>query len=1143
MFRSSLACFLTLFSLPALADVWTFETPSENIQCTVGEGFDENEQAQSDITCTIIDRSGPPALPRPNDCASGWGHVFSMRNRGPVQMECGAPSQDRGGSSRAEYGVTGEFVGITCHSSRQGLTCTNRDGNGFSLAKRRQAVFGPNVEQSAGPGSPKTISRAAAYLRDEQIGVACDGRGGTFEPGGLIERDLTGDGKDDLLIDHRGISCNGSPRSSLECGMQVCSMRIYVREGQLLRLKEDFLGMQPSIGNEQVPVIRVLGHGGGQAAIRWTGYGFERLQQPTSASNARPAYDPNARWGSYTGQGIREASVTSGPQNQLLLACDLGASPFGAGSSLSIEVGGDKAPAGSTGTMAFDGGQPIPVHFDADNSVQVENSNASIGQFNFIVSSLKRHSTVLVSLPNGKQARFSLRGSSRAIGNCPATPTARDLTAATAAAARPAASSKQGSGGSDNKFADYPPTAILNSAAKFPQFNGRDNAFRDYRTRLRDGVNAGVNFAGHYSFVTIGCGTSCRFAFVVDLRSGEVFDFPYGGEEQYQMDLLFFRDSRLVKVRWKGSWDGNTCSERDLAVEGTRWRVLAERTVPAVDDFCFYDPEEVENRGQFNDRDVSGTSSDTGPVTQPAPVLQIENVAKDASPVPGTGQGSAPQTIAGSESYEEDLRNQNQSHERYLKILGFDPGPVDGVTDASTTAAIIAFQQTNGLEVLGRLLPEHIGLLERQTEATLMAMAAPPSDSAKVISRLQQPSTQATALPSALVPETTGTQAKKTNSSPGHFTRTEKNGFVYYKLGACKHEKGLAITRYSFLDSPAKAELTDLCFDRKGGEVQAAEPVSNLTFVENLSNIESFEVIKPNTQSFQRTKVSAQLYRPHLADDEWATDSGSFSYHSADYNSAIRQSAQQHSVTGFVYKDTTPLSGVQLGNYQITIHVTDMWSHLNRASGLKRSGETPVVVLSDEAEIIGPVNDVVVKADTEADGTGDMNLRLEIAEDGQIEGSGTFYMTNSRAAGLNPTDWKIVDWKISNIVGYFVGTRGQEFRGLGFITGQTVDQDGFVHKSFGSILIQGYGPLYTTSTGSGPKQSNQSSNSGTSSDLEIEEQLKALGFDPGPVDGVVTEGTVTAIHAFQKQFGLPQSDALPPEQLIVLDAMVKARGN
>ncbi|WP_035898767.1 peptidoglycan-binding protein [Labrenzia sp. DG1229] len=732
MFRSSLACLLTLCSLPALADVWTFETPSENIQCTVGEGFDENEQAQSDITCTIIERSGPPALPRPNDCASGWGHVFSMRNRGPVQMECGAPSQDRGGSSRAEYGVTGEFVGITCHSSRQGLTCTNRDGNGFSLAKRRQAVFGPNVEQSAGPGSPKTISRAAAYLRDEQIGVACDGRGGTFEPGGLIERDLTGDGKDDLLIDHRGISCNGSPRSSLECGMQVCSMRIYVREGQLLQLKEDFLGMQPSIGNEQVPVIRVLGHGGGQAAIRWTGYGFERLQQPVSASNARPAYDPNARWGSYTGQGIREASVTSGPQNQLLLACDPGASPFGAGSSLSIEIGGDKAPGGSTGTMAFDGGQPIPVHFNADNSVQVENSNASIGQFNFIVSSLKRHSTVLVSLPNGKQVRFSLRGSSRAIGNCPATPTARDLTAATAAAARPAASSKQGSGGSDNKFADYPPTAILNSAAKFPQFNGRDNAFRDYRTRLRDGVNAGVNFAGHYSFVTIGCGTSCRFAFVVDLRSGEVFDFPYGGEEQYQMDLLFFRDSRLVKVRWKGSWDGNTCSERDLAVEGTRWRVLAERTVPAVDDFCFYDPEEVENRGQFNDRDVSGTSSDTGPVTQPAPALQIENVAKDASPAPGTGQGPAAQTIAGSEGYEEDLRNQNQSHERYLKILGFDPGPVDGVTDASTTAAIIAFQQTNGLEVLGRLSPEHIGLLERQTEATLMAMAAPPSDALKV---------------------------------------------------------------------------------------------------------------------------------------------------------------------------------------------------------------------------------------------------------------------------------------------------------------------------------------------------------------------------------------------------------------------------
>lgn len=723
MFRSSLACLLTLFALPAVADVWTFETPSENIQCTVGEGFDENEQAQSDISCTIIDRSGPPALPRPNNCASAWGHMFFMRNKGPVQMECGAPSQDRSGSSRADYGVTAEIVGMTCHSSQQGLTCTNSDGNGFFLSRRRQAVFGPNVGQSVVSPAPETVSRAAAYLRDEQISLACGGRGGVMKPEGMIERDLTGDGREDLLIDHRGISCNGSPRSSLECGIQVCSMRIYVREGQLLRLKEEFLGMQPTIGNEQVPVIRVLGHGGGQAAIRWTGYGFERLQQPAPVSSARPAYDPNARWGAYTGQGIREASVTSGPQNQLLLACDLGGSPSRMGSSLSVEISGGKAPAGSTGTLAFDGGQPIPVTFNSENAIHVENTSASIGQFNFIVASLKRHNTVLVRLPNGEQARFSLRGSSRAIGNCPATPTARELTAAVAAPAQPVVPTSTGNAVAAYKFADFPPAAVLDGAANYPDFNGRDNAFRDYRTRLRDGASAGVNFAGHYSFVTIGCGTSCRFAFVIDLRTGEVFDFPYGGEEQYQMDLLYFQDSRMVRVRWKGDWDSSTCTEKDLLVEGTRWRVLAERRLPTVDDFCFYEREEIENRGGFNDQDTVGV----GPGTGSAPAVLLENAPKDAVPASGAEPATAHATTK-VDGDEEELRLQRQSHEKYLKILGFNPGPVDGVADASTTAAINAFQQMNGLEVLGWLPQEHVALLERQTEATLMAMAAPPGD-------------------------------------------------------------------------------------------------------------------------------------------------------------------------------------------------------------------------------------------------------------------------------------------------------------------------------------------------------------------------------------------------------------------------------
>ncbi len=123
-------------ALPAHADVWTFETPSENIQCVVGMG-----QNASDLECTIIDTESPPAAPRPAGCNSDWGHTFFMYDTGFVQMRCEPLNRNKGGFDRAEYGVTGEFGGFTCHSSQKGLDCRNRDGHGFFLSRRLQQVY------------------------------------------------------------------------------------------------------------------------------------------------------------------------------------------------------------------------------------------------------------------------------------------------------------------------------------------------------------------------------------------------------------------------------------------------------------------------------------------------------------------------------------------------------------------------------------------------------------------------------------------------------------------------------------------------------------------------------------------------------------------------------------------------------------------------------------------------------------------------------------------------------------------------------------------------------------------------------------------------------------------------------------------
>lgn len=135
MFRTVFA--VALMAAPATnADVWSFETPSRNIQCWVGVDI-----GISDLTCTIIERYGAPAAPRPPGCAADWGHVFFMNNRGPVYMKCEPLDRSRNAHYQFEYGTSDAFGGINCHSSGKGLDCRNQDGHGFFLSRAQQLVF------------------------------------------------------------------------------------------------------------------------------------------------------------------------------------------------------------------------------------------------------------------------------------------------------------------------------------------------------------------------------------------------------------------------------------------------------------------------------------------------------------------------------------------------------------------------------------------------------------------------------------------------------------------------------------------------------------------------------------------------------------------------------------------------------------------------------------------------------------------------------------------------------------------------------------------------------------------------------------------------------------------------------------------
>jgi hypothetical protein len=126
----------------------------------------------------------------------------------------------------------------------------------------------------ATPAAART--KAAEFLVREQISEACDGMEGRIDPGAAIERDLTGDGKADLIISYEGISCTGGApwRRSSFCGAQVCPVNIYIRRGALLNLEREIRGAGIEVGDDRIPTIQLHAQGGAPGTLRWNGREF-----------------------------------------------------------------------------------------------------------------------------------------------------------------------------------------------------------------------------------------------------------------------------------------------------------------------------------------------------------------------------------------------------------------------------------------------------------------------------------------------------------------------------------------------------------------------------------------------------------------------------------------------------------------------------------------------------------------------------------------------------------------------------------------------------------------------------------------------------------------------------------------------------
>jgi hypothetical protein len=128
---------------------------------------------------------------------------------------------------------------------------------------------------------------------------------------------------------------------------------------------------------------------------------------------------------------------------------------------------------------------------------------------------------------------------------------------------------------------------IYKGKVTLPNFAGRDQKFRSYRTRIRDGMASGPGFAGKMAVVQIGCGTGCSFVLTADTSTGQVFDFPRGGEENMYLSLAYQIDSTLLTAQW-ASYDQSKCFIEFFNWTNSHWVELGKHEVGPIDS-CYND--------------------------------------------------------------------------------------------------------------------------------------------------------------------------------------------------------------------------------------------------------------------------------------------------------------------------------------------------------------------------------------------------------------------------------------------------------------------------------------------------------------------------------------------------------------------------
>ncbi len=128
------------------------------------------------------------------------------------------------------------------------------------------------------------------------------------------------------------------------------------------------------------------------------------------------------------------------------------------------------------------------------------------------------------------------------------------------------------------KLSQLPVPRIYSGPNNPPDLAGQSASFRNYRARIAEGMSNGPTFSGEFAVIQIDCGAGCSNAFVGNVRTGEVFKLPIGGDENPNLTLKYELSSRMM-IAQSSEVETGRCNVRFFSFDDGEWVELLKQDI------------------------------------------------------------------------------------------------------------------------------------------------------------------------------------------------------------------------------------------------------------------------------------------------------------------------------------------------------------------------------------------------------------------------------------------------------------------------------------------------------------------------------------------------------------------------------------